>query len=418
MTEPIGAYTYQDLLTRVAIEAGNAYYGTTGVDPAMAPVTNFHDFDQVSGVVQRGIKRFIDLAPPDGWNWRKRICSIRFLTVLTKAAAMVTAPAAGDILTQATSGATMVVRSVSSDKKTVYGTQTSDAVFTTGYTVSSNNTGATMSPATWTPATVTAGSTAIASDQARFLMPQDFSGIPTGKIVYAKNTAHNTEVELVHDNGIRRDRSCTVVTGYPSRVAIFPYGVRRFELLVDPAPIAADVIEIPYQAHFDIINLQGGVATAGAATSLTDTVLTTRGYFPDDYFNGWVITVLGGTGRYQTATVTDWDMSDSKFTFSALSGGSTPDVTSVYIVQPANNYHPAGASFDTMVLGACLAQAVLDLGLEDKSGRVAEFFKVLLPAAQEMDRKVAGRSRRLGLMSNGPSYPRERTWNPITHFEP
>jgi hypothetical protein len=341
MTEPIGAYTYQDLLTRVAVEAGNAYYGTTGVDPAMAPVTNFHDFDQISGIVQRGIKRFIDLAPPDGWNWRKRLLEVTFVPAGT-------------------------------------------------------------------------GGTVIDSDPARYLMPQDFSGIPSGKIVYHKNTAHNTEIELVHDNGLRRDRATAVQTGYPSRVAFLPYGVRRFELLVDPAPVAADIIEIPYLAHFDLLQVQGGVATAGAATTLTDTVLTTRGYFPDDYFNGWVITVLGGTGRYQTATVTDWDMSDSKFTFSALSGGSTPDATTVYIVQPSNNYHPAGASFDTTVLGACLAQAVLDLKLDDTSGRVAEFYKVLLPAAQEMDRKIAGRSRRLGLMTNGPSYPRERTWNPVT----
>jgi hypothetical protein len=345
MTEPIGAYTYQDLLTRVAIEAGCAYYGVNGVEPAMAPVNNFHDFDLVSGVVQRGIKRFIDLAPAEGWNWRKRLLELTFVPAGT-------------------------------------------------------------------------GATVIDSDPARYLMPQDFSGVVTGRIVYHKNTAHGGEIELVHDNDLRRDRSCQVQTNYPSRAAILPYGVRRFELLVDPAPVAADIIEIPYQAHFDILQLQGGVATAGTTTTMTDTVLTTRGYFPDDYFNGWIITVLGGTGRYQTATVTDWDMSDSKFTFTGLSGSATPDATTVYIVQPANNYHPAGASFDTAVLGACLAQAVLDLGLDDKSGRVAEFFKVLLPAAQEMDRKIAGRSRRLGLMSNGPRDYRERTWTPITHFEP
>lgn len=415
MTEPIGAFTNQDLLTSVALEIGCPYYGATGVGVAMPPVTSEHDFDQVKKIVSRGIKRFIDLSPAPGWNWRKRLTSIVFLTTLTKATAFTTAPAAGDILTQATSGATLVVRSVSTDKLTILGSQTSDAVFTTGYTVSSNNTGATMSPATFTPSAVSSGTTVISSDPARFLMPQDFSGVPAGPVAYAKNTAHNTRIEIVHDGSIRRDRSCCVQTSYPSRIAFLPYGVRRYELLVDPSPVAADIIEIPYLAHFDSLLAEGGIATAGAATTLTDTALTTRGYFPDDYFNGWVITVLGGTGKGQTATITDWDLSDSKFTFTALSGGSTPDATTVYIVQPASPYHPAGAAFDTAVLGACLAQAVLDTGKDDTSGRVAEFFKVLLPAARETDREIAGRSRRLGKMSDGPRDYRERTWNTVTY---
>jgi len=417
MAEPIGAYNNYDLLTRVAVEIGSAYYGVNGTDIELPPVQHTHDFDLVKGIVTRGIKTFIDLAPDKGWNWRKRILSIRFLTTLTKATAMTTAPAAGDILTQATTGATMVVRSVSSDKKTITGTQTSDTAFTTAYAVSSNNTGATMSPATFTPATVVAGSAAINSDQARFLLPQDFSGIPIAPIAYAAGSSQVGQIELVHEGGIRRDRAWSVSTGYPERAAILPYGTRRFELLVDPAPAYADVIEIPYLAHFDAVIAEGGVATAGAATTLTDTVLTTRGYFPDDYFNGWVITVLGGTGKWQTATVTDWDMSDSKFTFSALSGGSTPGTTTVYIVQPASSYHPAGASFDSAVLGACLAQAVKDTGKTDTAGRVEEFYKVLLPSAYVLDRQIAGRSRRLGMMTNGPRECRERTWNPIVYPE-
>lgn len=73
-----------------------------------------------------------------------------------------------------------------------------------------------------------------------------------------------------------------------------------------------------------------GTATAGTAASLTDSSLEDD--YVDDYFNGWVIEILSGTGAGEWAVVTDYTGATGKFDFTALSGGSTPDTTSVYSV--------------------------------------------------------------------------------------
>lgn len=78
---------------------------------------------------------------------------------LTIASALTTPPLKGDTLTQATSGAAMLVDSVSADKKTIYGYRTTSATFDTTNTVSSDDAGGdTMDPATFTPATATSRS--------------------------------------------------------------------------------------------------------------------------------------------------------------------------------------------------------------------------------------------------------------------
>ena len=81
-------------------------------------------------------------------------------SLVTYATALTTAPRKGDTLTQATSGAKMLVDYVSEDKKNIYGYRltAADVVFTTtaGQTVSSNNAGAaTMDPASFLPSAVT-----------------------------------------------------------------------------------------------------------------------------------------------------------------------------------------------------------------------------------------------------------------------
>lgn len=67
-------------------------------------------------------------------------------------------PAKGDILTQATSNATMVVDFVDTTKEFIYGYVTSGTFVTTGgYTVTSNNAKATMNASSFVPDHVTAG---------------------------------------------------------------------------------------------------------------------------------------------------------------------------------------------------------------------------------------------------------------------
>lgn len=71
-------------------------------------------------------------------------------------------------------------------------------------------------------------------------------------------------------------------------------------------------------------------ATSGSATTLVDSDLA--GDYADDYYNNCIIEITDGTGAGEHAIVTDYTGSSGTFTFSALSGGSTPDTTSEYTV--------------------------------------------------------------------------------------
>lgn len=73
--------------------------------------------------------------------------------------ALTTPPLKGDTLTQASTNAAMLVDSVSSDKKTIYGYRTTTADFnTTNHITSDDAGGDTMDPASWVPDTATSRS--------------------------------------------------------------------------------------------------------------------------------------------------------------------------------------------------------------------------------------------------------------------
>ncbi len=71
-------------------------------------------------------------------------------------------------------------------------------------------------------------------------------------------------------------------------------------------------------------------ATGGSATTLVDSDLASD--YADDYYNGLILEVLGGTGAGETALVTDYTGASGTFIFTALSGGSTPDSTTEYFI--------------------------------------------------------------------------------------
>ena len=70
-----------------------------------------------------------------------------------------------------------------------------------------------------------------------------------------------------------------------------------------------------------------GTATGGSGTTLVDSGIADS--YADDFFNTYSIYIESGTGVGESATVTDYTGSSGTFTFTALSGGSTPDTTSV-----------------------------------------------------------------------------------------
>jgi len=253
------------------------------------------------------------------------------------------------------------------------------------------------------------------ADPSTYVLDQDFSGIPASPIYYDADTNNAAPIRWVSEDLIRQRRSNTVTTTDPRIAAIIPSSAnteRRWELLVDPQPSSADVLKFRYVAEYDSRQIEGGTATGGGATTLIDTSLATAGYFADDLFNTWILTVLSGTGKGETATITDWVQSTSTFTFTALSGGSTPDTTTVYMVQPASNYHPAGPAFDMAILHACLAQLEMEKS-HVSNGWQERFYGLTLPAAHVINAQQKGRARRLGLMTNGPTFLPERTWNDI-----
>ncbi len=394
MSEPTSALSCYDLILRVAEAAGIAYYGSDGQGVACVPVDKYN-FDKCRRIVNDGIRMFISRAPENGWKWRKRMASITFPSWVTGTADSGTAATLVD-----------AVRTEADD-------YFNDWIL---YIVSGTGIGETATITAFTSLTGTLEFTALSGgstpdstsvyrifdsvtnvinyDPTRFLMPEDFGGEVTGPIHYAKNTRHGP-INWSSQSIIRAIQENSEFSGYPTLAAYVPYqptsqvlgSARRWELLVDSQPTAADTVEFPYIACFNNMQMVSGVATGGGATTLLDSTRKEA----NDYFNGWILTIVAGTGEGETATIVDYTKATGTFTFSALSGGSTPDTTSAYIAQPSANLHPAGFQFDEAVTSACLAE--LEMQMKDTIDGAIEYFnKVALPDAWRTDKMSAPRT--------------------------
>ncbi len=101
-------------------------------------------------------------------------------------------------------------------------------------------------------------------------------------------------------------------------------GIRRF--ISEAPPLGWNWAKRIMSIHLKISS--SGTATGGSATTLEDTDLD--GDYADDYYNGLILEIDGGTGIGETALITDYAGTTAVFTFAALSGGSTPDTTTTY----------------------------------------------------------------------------------------
>lgn len=272
------------------------------------------------------------------------------------------------------------------------------------------------------------GSNNIDTDPARYMLPVEFGGQALGKITYAKGTNHSTQIEWRHESFIRQRRADVVNTGYPQYAAIRPYqpttpaaaSGRRWELIVDPQPSAADTVEFPYLVTFDGVRLIGGTATSGTGSAaLVDSSLVTL-YPKNDMLKTWVAEIVNGTGRgsYATITshvgstgqlvVTDWLAPDGS------AAGTDPTTGSEYILKPVHPYyHPAGWDYDGVIEVACLAACELyggDAVSDDHYTRW--FYESKIKEAWEIDKRMA--PKRLGRMTDGPRQSRERLWDTVT----
>lgn len=417
MAEPTSSLTFYDLILRIAETIGSAFYGSDGQKPAMVP-TDRHDLDRCKRIANDAIRMFISLAPENGWKWRRRLASITFPTWVEGTADSGTANTIVDSArTEVDSyfvGWTLYIESGTGAGE--YATITGSDQSSTNITFSGGLSGSSTPDSTSVYKIFDSVANIINYDPARYLMPEDFGGAVLGDATYIKNTSHGTPIFWCDESYIRALRQDGPNTGYPSHMAVRPYlptsslgASRRWELIIDPQPVAADTIEIPYTACFDKLQIESGVATGGAATTLID---TTNRFEANDYFNGWTLTILDGTGAGQTAAITDYDRTTQTLTFTALSGGSTPDTTSAYVLQPAANVHPAGIMFDQAILDACKCQ--IEMQVKDVlNGAIEYFHKVSIPAAHRIDKGAAPRS--VGNLNAAKNAERPFTWKNVEY---
>lgn len=255
-----------------------------------------------------------------------------------------------------------------------------------------------------------AGGDNIDSDAARYMLPANFAGQIAGPINYVASSNHGVPIEWCDVSEIVSSREIDVTTGYPQRAGVRPYqptseslsSSRRWEIIFDPQPSSAKSVQFPYILHFDKLLMEGGTADSGSTTTIVD---TTR-LEPDDYFNGWVATIVSGTGKGSYATVTDYVKSTGTITVAdwldieGNAGGTDPDTDSIYVLEPAANVHPAGVQFDEAIRTACLARCEMEAEDAELGDRWITYFeKVALPNAHMIDGNAA--PRKLGKMTNG-----------------
>lgn len=400
MAEPTSAKSFYELVRKVAEFVGMAYYGTDGAGRAMAP-TDLHDLDVCTRIVNNAIQMFIDDAPQNGWRWQHRIMSVNLKISFS-------GTADGNLSSTTLSDASLAGTYDDDYYNNLIleitgGTGIGETALITDYTGSTGK--FTFSGG------LSGGSTPDATTEfvvgARYKLADNFSGTPDGEIHYARESNRGTPITWRSESEIRAFQENTDSSGNPTIAAIRAYGTRQWELLVWPRPTAAVVVEFPYTLFFDDRQLATGVATGGTAGTLVDT--TNRDEL-DDAFNDWILTIRAGTGVYETATITDYDQGTSTLSFSALSGGSTPDTTSVYSLEPASNLHPAGFPFDNTILTACLARTEMEI--EDiNAGWANQYYNICLPAAYRRDSRSA--PRKLGYFGGGKARQYDRVWKDV-----
>lgn len=424
MAEPTSILTFYDLILRTAELAGVAYFGSDGQQRAMIPIDDVNTFDKCKRVVNDGIRMFIAGAPERGWLWKNRIQSVTFGSVEVTGEC----DSAGDSTSL-----------IDSDLEAAYDTD-DDLVgyyvynltqgfyaLITDYTAS----GGDITVAAWLTYDDVASSftpadedeyaitdvKVVAGDKARYWLDQDFGRV-AGEITWAADSARGHGLTWTHEAEIRARREVTVSSGYPQLAAVRRYrNQRRWELIVDPSPVATDTIEFPYELGFDELRMEGGIGNAGDATSITDDDLADL--YSASYFVGWKITLIDGTGKFSYATVTEYTTA-GKFTVAdwlsrdGTAGGKDPGATTAYYVEPAYNKHPAGLLFDDAILAACLAQ--VEMQYEDvQGGYVQKFYDKDLPDAWNADKRTA--PRKLGKMTRGGTRAFRRIAGDIYHYD-
>ena len=425
MAEPTSALTYYDLILKVAITAGLAYYGAAGNEGAMIPI-DAHDLDLCKQIVNDGIKMFIANPPPNGWRWMRRTMSVVLAHAYTGTAEAGTTTSLTDSTIATTYDDdffnTYVLKITDGTGKDETATVT-DYDGTLGKFTFTGGLSGDSTPDTTSKYSIIRSTDVIDEDAARYLLAENFGGEVNGEISYAANTNHGSVIDWCDESVIRAKRAISVSTGYPTLAAIRPYqptgsalmATRQWELIVDPQPSAVDTIEFPYTLFFNKLRLEAGLATNGAAAAVSDSSLAN--IYPDDSFKDWKITIISGTGKGATAIITSYVGADGEFFVDDwlysddTAAAVNPASGSAYYLEPTTNLHPAGFRFDEVIVAACLAKA--EQLIEDvTTGFYQIYMQKELPMAYRADTRSA--SKNMGPMSDGKKTYRDRYRRNVT----
>ena len=420
MSEPTSQLTMLSLCNKVAKEAGIAYYGPAGTSPAMLPIDK-DTLSRVKDCVNDGINMFVADAPENGWKWRKRIMQIAISNT------RVTGTADSADATTLVDDAISTVYDTNDELNGWYiyissGTGEGSFAQITDYVASSgtitvsdwldeNGNPGGIDPAASSGYIITPYET-VKGDASRYYLPEDFGGDIIGNITYTKDTSHDEKVDWVSESEIRALSQNGDDSGYPYKAAIRPIepvsGLnpkRRYELLLYPTPAQDDILEFPYAVVFNKLDIESGLVTsvnAGIYTLYDNTRSET-----DNYFNGYKLSIIDGPGKGESAIISDYASSTGSFIFTAGTWFTiAPTTSSVYIVEPVNNLHPAGIKFDHVVKSACLAQMELDFS-NTAMGRIEAYIQKDLQKAYQAD------ARSFSHITPSKKVRRLRTWNPV-----
>ncbi len=425
MAEPTSSLSVLSLATRISKEAGTAYRGTAGDSRAMPPIDT-DDLEDIKQVITDGVRQFMADAPPTGWLWRKRMIQVPVSNVEITG----TADAAdATSLTDATLEDTYATNDLLNGYWIYITGETGEGSYAqiTDYTTSGGvvtvadwldqygNSGGT-DPAASSTFTITQYET-VAGDVGRLPLPEYYGGEVSGDINYDKDSVHRQRIVWTAESTIRRRRQNSKDTGYPFMAAIRQLEpassalgpTRRSELLIYPDPIQVDTLEWPYILGFNKIDIETGLATGAGATTVVDSTRDEA----DDYFNGWRVDIIDGTGRGSYAIVTDYTGSTGSFAVAdwlkadGSAGGTDPAANSVYSVEPLNNMIPSPSQFDEVVKASCLSEAEQYFS-KIESGHIERYIQKALPKAYETD----ARSRMYTKIDSGR--PFNRTWQFVT----
>jgi hypothetical protein len=155
--------------------------------------------------------------------------------------------------------------------------------------------------------------------------------------------------------------------------------------------------QIPFdldQPNTSMLNVvRSNMAQAGAAATIT---LDASASAADDFYNGMLLMITGGTGAGQTALITDY-VGSSKIATVAFVGGTAwitnPDATSMFNIFKSNSI-PGKSVLDSLTTNYGLTGSVGKL-LVDNLGAVDTGFNVL-QALKEILAKCSGNIAKTG----------------------